>query len=54
MLLMKKLKLKLAKCWTLYGFAVHEAAIPVIPGANPSRTFAGANETYSIEAMMGW
>ncbi len=35
-------------------FALNEAAIPVIPGAkSPSERFAGANETYSIEAMMG-
>src|ERR1700751_3729677 len=35
-------------------FAINEAAIPVIPGAkSPSERFAGANETYSIEAMMG-
>jgi prolyl-tRNA synthetase len=35
-------------------FAVNEAAIPVIPGRkSESERFAGANETYSIEAMMG-
>src|SRR5580658_6628159 len=35
-------------------FALNEAAIPVIPGAkSPSERFAGADETYSIEAMMG-
>jgi prolyl-tRNA synthetase len=35
-------------------FAVNEAAIPVIPGRkSASERFAGANETYSIEAMMG-
>jgi prolyl-tRNA synthetase len=35
-------------------FAVNMAAIPVIPGRkSASERFAGANETYSIEAMMG-
>jgi len=35
-------------------FAVNEAAIPVIPGRKSlSERFAGADETYSIEAMMG-
>jgi prolyl-tRNA synthetase len=35
-------------------FAVNEAAIPVIPGRkSESERFAGADETYSIEAMMG-
>jgi prolyl-tRNA synthetase len=35
-------------------FAVHEAAIPVIPGRkSASERFAGAEQTYSIEAMMG-
>jgi prolyl-tRNA synthetase len=35
-------------------FAVKVAAIPVIPGRkSPSERFAGADETYSIEAMMG-
>ena len=35
-------------------FAVNEAAIPVIPGKkSPSERFAGADATYSIEAMMG-
>ncbi|MCA1817155.1 MAG: proline--tRNA ligase [Acidobacteria bacterium] len=35
-------------------FAVNEAAIPVIPGRkSDSERFAGADETYSIEAMMG-
>ena len=35
-------------------FAVNEAAIPVIPGRkSPSERFAGADATYSIEAMMG-
>jgi prolyl-tRNA synthetase len=35
-------------------FAVREAAIPVIPGRkSAAERFAGANETYSIEAMMG-
>ncbi len=39
----------------IYGdFAVNEAAIPVIPGLkSASERFAGADETYSIEAMMG-
>jgi prolyl-tRNA synthetase len=35
-------------------FAVNEAAIPVIPGMKSSaERFAGADKTYSIEAMMG-
>lgn len=35
-------------------FAIREAAIPVIPGRkSAAERFAGANETYSIEAMMG-
>jgi prolyl-tRNA synthetase len=35
-------------------FAVNEAAIPVIPGRkSESEKFAGADVTYSIEAMMG-
>src|ERR1700736_557014 len=35
-------------------FALNEAAIPVIPGAkSASERFAGADQTYSIEAMMG-
>jgi prolyl-tRNA synthetase len=35
-------------------FAVREAAIPVIPGLkSESERFAGADQTYSIEAMMG-
>jgi prolyl-tRNA synthetase len=35
-------------------FAVNDAAIPVIPGAkSDSEKFAGADITYSIEAMMG-
>ncbi len=35
-------------------FAVNEAAVPVIPGRKPaSERFAGADQTYSIEAMMG-
>jgi prolyl-tRNA synthetase len=35
-------------------FALNEAAIPVIPGAkSASERFAGADETYSIEAIMG-
>jgi prolyl-tRNA synthetase len=35
-------------------FAVRDAAIPVIPGRkSASERFAGADQTYSIEAMMG-
>ena len=35
-------------------FAVNEAAIPVIPGRkSDAERFAGADRTYSIEAMMG-
>src|SRR2546423_1735722 len=35
-------------------FAVNEAAVPVIPGRKPpAERFAGADQTYSIEAMMG-
>jgi prolyl-tRNA synthetase len=35
-------------------FAVNEAALPVIPGRkSESERFAGANDTYTIEAMMG-
>ena len=35
-------------------FAVREAAVPVIPGRkSDSERFAGAEKTYSIEAMMG-
>ncbi len=35
-------------------FAVNEAAVPVIPGRkSSSERFAGADQTYSIEAMMG-
>ncbi len=35
-------------------FAVRDAAIPVIPGRkSAAERFAGADETYSIEAMMG-
>src|SRR5512135_584918 len=35
-------------------FAVNDAAIPVIPGRKSlSERFAGADQTYSIEAMMG-
>ena len=35
-------------------FAVHEAAVPVIPGRkSESERFAGADQTYSIEAMTG-
>ena len=35
-------------------FAVHEAAVPVIPGRkSDSEKFAGADITYSLEAMMG-
>src|SRR5246127_3496216 len=39
---------------TYTDFAVNEAAIPVIPGAkSDAEKFAGADITYSIEAMMG-
>ena len=35
-------------------FAVNEAAVPVIPGRKTAgERFAGADQTYSIEAMMG-
>jgi prolyl-tRNA synthetase len=35
-------------------FAVREAAVPVIPGRkSDAERFAGADQTYSIEAMMG-
>ena len=35
-------------------FAVNEAALPVIPGRkSAAERFAGADQTYSIEAMMG-
>src|SRR5712672_2893705 len=35
-------------------FAMNEAAVPVIPGSkSSSERFAGADATYSIEAMMG-
>ncbi|MGC1385198.1 MAG: proline--tRNA ligase, partial [Candidatus Acidiferrales bacterium] len=35
-------------------FAMNEAAVPVIPGRkSESERFAGADQTYSIEAMMG-
>ena len=35
-------------------FAVNEAAVPVIPGMKSDmERFAGANETFTIEAMMG-
>ena len=35
-------------------FAVNEAAIPVIPGIkSDAEKFAGANQSYTIEAMMG-
>jgi hypothetical protein len=35
-------------------FAYEQAAIPVIPGRKSKvETFAGANRTYTIEAMMG-
>lgn len=35
-------------------FAYEQAAIPVIPGRKSRvETFAGANRTYTIEAMMG-
>lgn len=36
------------------NFAYEQAAIPVIPGRKSRvETFAGANRTYTIEAMMG-
>jgi prolyl-tRNA synthetase len=36
------------------NFAVNDAAIPVLPGRkSESERFAGADQTYSIEAMMG-
>jgi prolyl-tRNA synthetase len=39
---------------TYTDFAVNEAAIPVLPGAkSDAEKFAGADITYSIEAMMG-
>jgi prolyl-tRNA synthetase len=39
---------------TYTDFAVNEAAIPVIPGKkSDAEKFAGADTTYSIEAMMG-
>ncbi len=39
---------------TYVDFAEKEAAIPVIPGRkSASERFAGADQTYSIEAMMG-
>ncbi len=39
---------------TYTDFAMNEAAIPVIPGRkSQSERFAGADATYSIEAMMG-
>jgi prolyl-tRNA synthetase len=35
-------------------FAINEAAVPVIPGRkSATERFAGADQTYSIEAMMG-
>jgi len=35
-------------------FAIHEAAVPVIPGRkSPTEKFAGAQHSYTIEAMMG-
>ena len=35
-------------------FAINEAAVPVIPGRkSAAERFAGADQTYSIEAMMG-
>jgi prolyl-tRNA synthetase len=35
-------------------FAVNEAAVPVVPGRkSAAERFAGADQTYSIEAMMG-
>ncbi len=37
-----------------YDFAVNEAAVPVVPGRkSESEKFAGADASYSIEAMMG-
>ncbi len=43
------------KILNLYtDFAVNEAAIPVIPGIkSDAEKFAGANQSYTIEAMMG-
>src|ERR1035438_3849990 len=39
---------------TYTDFAVREAAVPVIPGRkSAAERFAGAEQTYSIEAMMG-
>ena len=39
---------------TYTDFALNEAAVPVIPGKkSDAEKFAGANLTYSIEAMMG-
>jgi prolyl-tRNA synthetase len=39
---------------TYVDFAENEAAVPVIPGRkSPGERFAGADQTYSIEAMMG-
>src|SRR3981189_196855 len=39
---------------TYTDFAVNEAAIPVIPGVkSEAEKFAGADTTYSLEAMMG-
>src|SRR5437879_12261994 len=39
---------------TYTDFAVNDAAIPVIPGRkSDSEKFAGADTTYSLEAMMG-
>jgi prolyl-tRNA synthetase len=39
---------------TYTDFAVNEAAIPVIPGKkSDTEKFAGADTTYSLEAMMG-
>src|SRR5258708_9669020 len=39
---------------TYADFAVNDAAIPVIPGKkSEAEKFAGADVTYSIEAMMG-
>jgi prolyl-tRNA synthetase len=39
---------------TYTDFAVREAAVPVVPGRkSAAERFAGAEQTYSIEAMMG-
>ncbi len=51
----KKPKPKRGRCWTSTPISpCDEAAIPVIPGRkSASERFAGADQTYSIEAMMG-